>query len=108
MTGLDTGSVMIRFESGGEETPEVTIRILKSKNIYYLDQSIGWLYFVLWSVSFYPQVKIFYLSLVICSPIFGGRSLRLVAPPIDSEYLKNYSFPGCYEFSKKVSCWIQL
>ena len=48
---------MIRFESGGEETPEVTIRILKSKNIYYLDQSIGWLYFVLWSVSFYPQVK---------------------------------------------------
>ena len=48
---------MFRFESGGEETPEITIRILKSKNIYYLDQSIGWLYFVLWSVSFYPQVR---------------------------------------------------
>ena len=57
---------MFRFESGGEETPEVTIRILKSKNIYYLDQSIGWLYFVLWSVSFYPQVK---------------WNLELLAPP---------------------------
>lgn len=56
VTGLDTGSVMFRFESGGEKTPDLTIRILKSKNIYYLDQSIGWLYFVLWSVSFYPQV----------------------------------------------------
>ena len=63
MTGLDTGSVMFGFESGGETTEDLTIRILKSRNIYYLDQSIGWLYFVLWSVSFYPQVWILFINL---------------------------------------------
>ena len=79
---------MFRFESGGEETPEVTIRILKSKNIYYLDQSIGWLYFVLWSVSFYPQVK---------------WNLELLAPPSGwIEELKNSSvFKVVMNFRRK-------
>jgi uncharacterized protein with PQ loop repeat len=39
-----------------EVKPNLVVRVLKSRNIYYLDQSIGWLYFILWSVSFYPQV----------------------------------------------------
>jgi len=29
---------------------------MQKRSLFYLDQGIGWLYFVLWSVSFYPQV----------------------------------------------------
>ena len=35
----------------------INTRISRAKWIYVLDQIIGWTYFVLWSVSFYPQVK---------------------------------------------------
>ena len=35
----------------------INARILRAKWIYIMDQIIGWTYFVLWSVSFYPQVK---------------------------------------------------
>lgn len=34
----------------------IRLRTFRAQWIYILDQVIGWLYFVLWSVSFYPQV----------------------------------------------------
>ena len=32
------------------------VQVLKSRNIYILDQAVGWTYIFFWTVSFYPQV----------------------------------------------------
>ena len=41
-------------KNGSEQI--LTLKTMQKRSLFYLDQGIGWLYFVLWSVSFYPQV----------------------------------------------------
>ena len=41
-------------ENGSDQI--LTLKTMQKRSLFYLDQGIGWLYFVLWSVSFYPQV----------------------------------------------------
>lgn len=40
----------------GSDFKPINIRVLRAQWIYVLDQIIGWLYFLFWSISFYPQV----------------------------------------------------
>ena len=54
--------VQIKVNKNGEKTINgsdlrpMNVRALRAFWIYIMDQTIGWLYFVLWSTSFYPQV----------------------------------------------------
>ena len=55
---------------------------MQKRSLFYLDQGIGWLYFVLWSVSFYPQV------------------IRIICQPVSN--FKNYQ--GHNELSSPIRC----
>ena len=59
------------------------LKAMQKRSLFYLDQGIGWLYFVLWSVSFYPQV-------IAHASIFDVKS-----------YIRN-SLKGHYELSSPI------
>ena len=60
LTAVSAGQVVIstRAEPPVIDTSKasLTINILQSDLVQYLIHLIGWIYFVLWSVSFYPQI----------------------------------------------------
>ncbi|XP_044540704.1 cystinosin-like, partial [Gracilinanus agilis] len=58
VTGQDVGQVTLRLHSNhsNETSALVHFLVTRSRTLEGLNQVIGWIYFVAWSVSFYPQV----------------------------------------------------
>eukprot|EP00794_Sanderia_malayensis_P007924 gene7924-8779_t len=59
--GLKAGGAKIRATTNSKEitnigSVDVDIVVVHSQLISYINRVIGWIYFVAWSVSFYPQV----------------------------------------------------
>ncbi|XP_036613944.1 cystinosin [Trichosurus vulpecula] len=58
VTGLDVGQVtlLLRIDHSNQTRTLVHFLVFRSRILDGLSQVIGWIYFVAWSVSFYPQV----------------------------------------------------
>lgn len=41
--------------SNATDVPDVEVRYFLYKSVRAINQVIGWIYFVAWSISFYPQ-----------------------------------------------------
>jgi len=51
------GQDFIKFNKTANLTSTVTrVQIIKSEGLYIFNQVIGWVYFLAWTVSFYPQI----------------------------------------------------
>ncbi|KAH8292530.1 hypothetical protein KR054_011434, partial [Drosophila jambulina] len=65
ITGLNAGYVQVTAEANAEnkeilEDVFVRVTVAKSRALIYTSIVFGWVYFVAWSVSFYPQIWINY------------------------------------------------
>ncbi|XP_017017523.1 cystinosin-like [Drosophila kikkawai] len=65
ITGLNAGYVQVTAEATAEnaemlEDVFVRVTVAKSRGLIYTSIVFGWVYFVAWSVSFYPQIWINY------------------------------------------------
>jgi len=56
----------------------VRITIEKSDTLYHISAVVGWIYFLAWSVSFYPQIYINYKRKSVVGLNFDYVSLNLV------------------------------
>ncbi|XP_061680549.1 cystinosin isoform X2 [Syngnathoides biaculeatus] len=60
VTALAAGQVTVRLLSddtkGGSSVPRLRFLVVRSNTVAALSGAVGWLYFLAWSVSFYPQV----------------------------------------------------
>ncbi|KAM9035951.1 cystinosin [Sarcophilus harrisii] len=56
--GLDVGQVtlLLRVNGSNHTSALVHFLVFRSQALEWLNQVIGWIYFMAWSVSFYPQV----------------------------------------------------
>ncbi|XP_042298309.1 cystinosin [Sceloporus undulatus] len=54
----DVGQVTVYLQSNASNAtrPRIRFLVLHSNAVRILDQVIGWIYFLAWSISFYPQV----------------------------------------------------
>uniref|UniRef100_A0A8C4R3Q7 Cystinosin, lysosomal cystine transporter n=1 Tax=Eptatretus burgeri TaxID=7764 RepID=A0A8C4R3Q7_EPTBU len=61
VVGVKVGQLHIHLVSNSQElisVSDVVIRfhVIHSNALYYVNQAIGWIYFIAWSISFYPQL----------------------------------------------------
>ncbi|XP_076640559.1 lysosomal cystine transporter cystinosin isoform X1 [Colletes latitarsis] len=56
----------------------VRVTIEKSDTLYYISTVVGWIYFLAWSVSFYPQIYINYKRKSVIGLNFDYLSLNLI------------------------------
>ncbi|XP_072475097.1 cystinosin isoform X2 [Notamacropus eugenii] len=58
VTGLDVGQVtlLLRIDRSNQTRTLVHFLVFRSRVLDWLSRIIGWIYFVAWSISFYPQV----------------------------------------------------
>ncbi|XP_068939775.1 cystinosin [Petaurus breviceps papuanus] len=58
VTGRDVGQVtlLLRLDHANQTRTLVHFLVFRSRTLDWLSQVVGWIYFVAWSVSFYPQV----------------------------------------------------
>ncbi|XP_020287660.1 cystinosin homolog isoform X2 [Pseudomyrmex gracilis] len=82
----------------------VRVTIEKSESLYHISAVVGWVYFLAWSVSFYPQIYINYKRKSVVGLNFDYLSLNLVGflmyalfncglywiPEIENEYFRRY------------------
>ncbi|XP_077266204.1 lysosomal cystine transporter cystinosin isoform X1 [Temnothorax americanus] len=82
----------------------VRVTIEKSDALYHIGAVVGWIYFVAWSVSFYPQIRINYKRKSVVGLNFDFLSLNLVGfimyalfncglywvPEIENQYFDRY------------------
>ncbi|XP_024883700.1 cystinosin homolog isoform X3 [Temnothorax curvispinosus] len=82
----------------------VRVTIEKSDELYHISAVVGWIYFVAWSVSFYPQIRINYKRKSVVGLNFDFLSLNLVGfimyalfncglywvPEIENQYFDRY------------------
>ncbi|XP_054001049.1 cystinosin homolog isoform X1 [Hylaeus anthracinus] len=82
----------------------VRVTIEKSDTLYHISAVVGWIYFLAWSVSFYPQIYSNYRRKSVVGLNFDYLSLNLVGfimyalfncglfwiPEIEIEYFKRY------------------
>ncbi|KYN44793.1 Cystinosin like protein [Trachymyrmex septentrionalis] len=82
----------------------VRVTIEKSDTLYHISAVVGWIYFLAWSVSFYPQIYINYKRKSVVGLNFDYVSLNLVGflmyalfncglywiPEIEKEYFERY------------------
>ncbi|KAL0119874.1 hypothetical protein PUN28_007952 [Cardiocondyla obscurior] len=82
----------------------VRVTIEKSDALYHISAVVGWLYFLAWSVSFYPQIYINYKRKSVVGLNFDYLSLNIVGflmyslfncglywiPEIENEYFERY------------------
>ncbi|XP_011700251.1 PREDICTED: cystinosin homolog isoform X2 [Wasmannia auropunctata] len=82
----------------------VRVTIEKSEALYHISAVVGWVYFLAWSVSFYPQIYVNYKRQSVVGLNFDYLSLNVVGfimyalfncglywiPEIENEYFKRY------------------
>ncbi|CAK9797115.1 Cystinosin homolog [Anthophora plagiata] len=82
----------------------VRVTIEKSDTLYYVSSVVGWVYFLAWSVSFYPQIYSNYKRKSVVGLNFDYLSLNLVGfimygffncglfwiPEVELEYFRRY------------------
>ncbi|KAI0230248.1 Cystinosin [Lamellibrachia satsuma] len=61
VTGIHTGSIIIGVNSSDDQFVDldktfIRVRVVHSEPVEIISAVIGWIYFIAWSVSFYPQV----------------------------------------------------
>ncbi|XP_043848985.1 cystinosin [Dromiciops gliroides] len=58
VTGRDVGQVtlLLSLSSSNQTRTFIHFLVFRSRALEWINQGIGWIYFVAWSVSFYPQV----------------------------------------------------
>ncbi|KYO33783.1 cystinosin [Alligator mississippiensis] len=49
-------TVYLHTNNSNQTGPRIRFQVLHSQILRYIDQVIGWIYFLAWSISFYPQV----------------------------------------------------
>ncbi|XP_051847480.1 cystinosin isoform X1 [Antechinus flavipes] len=56
--GLDVGQVTLLLQVNGSNQTSALVHFLvfRSRTLEWINQVIGWIYFLAWSISFYPQV----------------------------------------------------
>jgi len=82
--------------NNGSKVPDVEVRFYLYKSVEVLNQVIGWIYFVAWSVSFYPQIIENYRRKSVIGLNFDFLALNLTGSVTHSvaylQFLR--SFPG--------------
>lgn len=82
----------------------IRVTIEKSDSLYHISAVVGWIYFLAWSVSFYPQIYINYKRKSVVGLNFDYLSLNVVGflmyalfncglywiPEIEDEYFNRY------------------
>ncbi|XP_031827270.1 lysosomal cystine transporter cystinosin [Nomia melanderi] len=82
----------------------VRVTIEKSETLYHISNVVGWIYFLAWSVSFYPQIYINYKRKSVIGLNFDYLSLNIVGfvmyalfncglywiPEVELEYFRRY------------------
>ncbi|XP_062888867.1 cystinosin-like isoform X1 [Mobula hypostoma] len=54
--GVGIGQVTVFLENSTRNLARINFLVMQSSALYLLSEVIGWIYFLAWSISFYPQV----------------------------------------------------
>lgn len=63
--------IIFLFSSISLHSFKVKVHVVHSNALVILNMVIGWIYFVAWSVSFYPQVKRWSFSTIEKNDVFA-------------------------------------
>ncbi|XP_003424835.1 cystinosin homolog isoform X1 [Nasonia vitripennis] len=107
--GLNPGNALISTNVSGADPSDFSdaflrVTVERSDTLYHVSAVVGWIYFLAWSISFYPQIHSNYKRKSVVGLNFDYLSLNLVGfimyalfncglywiPEIEQEYFSRY------------------